>query len=564
MSWHQSARNARFSRVRRAAFGVWLLIPLLIGVRLPAAGAAHPIPELAQWEANMLTYGQRLCDYLAASHTFDDLLIATYYDAERVFYQISDYTNNAPWANHCAQRAEAVYRDQYVLPNRGRVPGYWNFTTGLRMDFERTGDAQSKSAVVMLARTMWGSDSTTGVWINNSNYSREVAYAIVGQINAEAVGEPKRARRQVLVDAAYRHMDQWFVHFDWQKGTVIDGEVVQRLAPFMVGLTAHALIRDWEETRDARLLPALRQAADWLWANAWIPDAESMWYDSLDTSGAAPDLNLLIAPIYAFLYRQTAAIQYHDRGEAIFAGGARHAWLGGTGVSGKHFNQNYTWSFDYVRWRKAAPPAAELVAIWRLDEGSGTLATDCSGNGNTGTLTNGPVWTAGRTGQALAFDGLDDHARAASTRGLNLSSAITLAAWVKPDALSNFYSNVVVKGVSGQRGYGLNFQWDKLNFVKVGVEDVTSTIAFTLGSWQHAAVTWEAATGEVKFYRNGVLAETLRRPQAVNAPMDQDALTIGSWPDPGTTLFQGVIDQVRIYSGALSATEVQELYNSGQ
>lgn len=163
----------------------------------------------------------------------------------------------------------------------------------------------------------------------------------------------------------------------------------------MVGLTAHTLIRDWEETGDPRLLPALRRAADWLWANAWIPADESMWYESLDTSHGAPDLNLLIAPIYAFLYWQTGETKYLDQGDAFFAGGVKSAYLG----SGKQFDQNYWWSFDYVNWRSGAgdpppPPPTGLMAHWALDEGTGTVATDSSGNGNTGTLVNGPTWTA--------------------------------------------------------------------------------------------------------------------------------------------------------------------------
>ena len=108
--------------------------------------------------------------------------------------------------------------------------------------------------------------------------------------------------------------------------------------------------------------PALRRAADWLWANAWMAGAEAMWYEQPGDSSAAPDLNLLIAPLYAFLYRQTGVTQYRDQGDALFAGGVRQAFLGG----GKQFNQNYWWSFDYVKWRTElgdkAPPTVALTA----------------------------------------------------------------------------------------------------------------------------------------------------------------------------------------------------------
>jgi hypothetical protein len=319
----------------------------------------------------MLIYGQRLCDYLGnylanpnpTDAARDQALAATYYDAERVFYQIADYTGNPTWAALCAQRAEAVYRDQYVLPNSGGVPGYWNFTTGLRIDWERTADARSRDAVQQLSHNgAFAAEWTPLKWTESADLSREVAYVILSYISAKALGVQSAymtQRRIDFVNQAYDHMDQWFVRFAWPGPWQQSPQETQRLAPFMVGLTAQTLIRDWEETRDPRLIPALRRAADWLWTNAWVPAAEAMWYEFPDqerpccqASAPAPDLNLLIAPIYAFLHSQTGEIQYHDRGDALFAGGVRHGWLGGTGISGKQFNQNYSWSFDYVRWRK--------------------------------------------------------------------------------------------------------------------------------------------------------------------------------------------------------------------
>ena len=62
------------------------------------------------------------------------------------------------------------------------------------------------------------------------------------------------------------------------------------------------------------------------------------------------NLNLLIAPVYAWLYMRTADTIYRDRGDKVFAGGVKKAWLHGD----KQFKQNYHWSFDYVKWRKEA------------------------------------------------------------------------------------------------------------------------------------------------------------------------------------------------------------------
>ena len=55
----------------------------------------------------------------------------------------------------------------------------------------------------------------------------------------------------------------------------------------------------------------------------------------------------------------------------------------------------------------AADPS--LIGWWKLDEGAGTVTTDSSGNGHDGSLVSGPVWTAGVSGRALQFDGIDDY-----------------------------------------------------------------------------------------------------------------------------------------------------------
>ena len=307
---------------------------------------ATGIPERARWEEQMVAYGRRACDVLRMPGlTVDQRLAHVYYDQIRVMYQIADYTEDPSW-NDCAALATTVYRDLYVLPNGGGVPGYWNFTTGLRLDYELTKDPASRQAVILLSTSAaFSADSTPIEWIIPVPLSREVAYALLAHQDAEALGAPPRPLRRQLRDIAYGHFAQWF------GGATYLGSGRQ-FSPFIVALSAHSLIRDWEETRDPRCLPTLRQAADWLWSNAWDPVGEGMAYDLNQVDGgasAAPDLNLLIAPMYAFLYWQTGLTQYRDQADALFAGGVRHAWL----EDGKHFDQNYWWSFDYVRWREA-------------------------------------------------------------------------------------------------------------------------------------------------------------------------------------------------------------------
>ena len=121
----------------------------------------------------------------------------------------------------------------------------------------------------------------------------------------------------------------------------------------MVGLTMESLIQAYQVNHDSRIPAAIATALQGLWTRAWVPSQQAFMYTDRiapDGSGGtdpAPDLNLLIAPAYAWMYRQTGELAYRQQGDQIFAGGVRNATL----VEDKQFNQNYAYSFDYLVWR---------------------------------------------------------------------------------------------------------------------------------------------------------------------------------------------------------------------
>lgn len=332
--------------------------------------AASSVPQLALWQSNMTTYGQTFCAQLSDSTlTADQKLGATYYDSQRVFYNIRDYTEASSW-DTCAQKAQVIYRDAYVIPNNGGVPGYWNFPHGLYQSYIRTSDAASKNAVLLLSKNAaYGTSSIGRVYTMVSPaLSREISYHLMAYLLARAAGEPQRPVGEAYVDLALGHIDQWFVSKTFRAAA---GDDVPPMAigqfyiqPFMVALVAEALIQSYEtQSQDVRIPVAVKIAMDWLWSNAWNASNQAFWYElygpavgPYQTTSLAPDLNLLIAPAFAWLYKQTADTTYRDRADAIFAGGVLKACVS---CDGKHFNQQYRWSFDYVKWRN---PSSVLVA----------------------------------------------------------------------------------------------------------------------------------------------------------------------------------------------------------
>ena len=300
------------------------------------------VPGFERWVAQMSEYGRLHCNtMLNAGNSYDQRLGATYYDAAWVFEQIREFTGDSSWSE-CIEIAHSMYRDGYVLDNGGQVPGYWNFSHGLIRHVERTGSSTSRSAIEALVdRAAFSNFATPLEWTLDDELSREVAYTIMTYLHARKLGlfYPEE-RLDAFVEQAFGHISQW-----------LEGDA-EYVRPFMVGLTSQALIEYHRDFGDGAVIPALQEILDHIWDRTWLPEQGSFQYtDREHESGgteATPDLNMLIAPAYMWLAYQTGSQTAFERAEAIFAGGVAGAWLGGP----KQFNQNYRWSFQYLRWRE--------------------------------------------------------------------------------------------------------------------------------------------------------------------------------------------------------------------
>jgi hypothetical protein len=126
--------------------------------------------------------------------------------------------------------------------------------------------------------------------------------------------------------------------------------------------------------------------------------------------------------------------------------------------------------------------------LFTFDEASGFTAADSSGQGNALTLRGGASFAGGKFGNALTLDGVSGWAGASSTTGLDLSHRLTFAAFIEPDSVAppGFYDTITVKGdEAARRGFGLNLTNNgRLNFVKMTVADVESTVVVTPGAWR--------------------------------------------------------------------------------
>ena len=207
-----------------------------------------------------------------------------------------------------------------------------------------------------------------------------------------------------------------------------------------------------------------------------------------------------------------------------------------------------------------ADNASGLVAAYSFDAGSGSTVADISGQGNTASISGATWTTTAKTGSALSFDGVKDIVSIADSASLDLTTGMTLEAWVRPTALEKKWRTVVVK--ENGRGIAYSLYANErtgvpVGQVNIGGEQNANGSALAVNSWTHLATTFDGTT--LRLYQNGVLA----RSQAVSGaiPASTGQLRIGGnsvWSE----WFAGQIDDVRVYNRALGAAELQTDMNT--
>ena len=215
--------------------------------------------------------------------------------------------------------------------------------------------------------------------------------------------------------------------------------------------------------------------------------------------------------------------------------------------------------------------ASELVLYYDFNtdetQDGTNLITDLSGNGNYGSV-SGATYVAFGCGGAYEFDGVDDHIFVPRSASLSVTGSLTLAAWMKVYDYSRQrpileWNTNNVAGAHMWTGT-LGWQWGGkgtgANLVDVtGNENsyVVSTANPTANQWQHLVVTYDQGTGIGRVYINGSLAA--EKQLGVFTPKTAADLYIGRRPGQPTDLFYGMLDEIRVYNGALTSNEVLDL-----
>ncbi len=206
-------------------------------------------------------------------------------------------------------------------------------------------------------------------------------------------------------------------------------------------------------------------------------------------------------------------------------------------------------------------------------------AVDVSGNGHNGTVYGATLGMDrfGDAGSAYSFDGTNDYVSVAHASDLNLTTALTVVAWVKADAPGDGdgWDGIVVKGNEAERNYGLGRFGNNAKSWYItgglGKWSLRGKTDICDGNWHMVVTTWDGSN--VCLYVDGkddvnyadtnyTYGWTWNQPLVAN----NLPLVIGKVSDvyPFSYFNDGSIDEVKIYNRALSVEEVGEAYDNGR
>ena len=214
----------------------------------------------------------------------------------------------------------------------------------------------------------------------------------------------------------------------------------------------------------------------------------------------------------------------------------------------------------------AADPLG-ISAGYAFNEVSGTTTADVSGNGNTGTLVNGPTFTtAGKYGNAVALDGINDYVNLGNPTALQLTGSMTVSAWIYSSSFPVDDAAIVSKRTGAEFGFQLDTTIDKgARTIGFKLTNSSGGQMFRYGAttlqpntWYYVTGVYNASSQTIDVYLNGQLDNGVLQGTVTASQQNSTAnVTIGRRAGVTGFEFSGRIDDVRIANHALTQDQIQ-------
>ena len=226
-----------------------------------------------------------------------------------------------------------------------------------------------------------------------------------------------------------------------------------------------------------------------------------------------------------------------------------------------------------VTFTAMSAQAQTLAGYWAFNEGSGVTAADSSGSGNTATLVNGVSWVSGKVGDAVSASGVSQYV---TVPAVNLSgtNAVTLTAWVNR-TYSTSGGHTLFEATANFNGSTTGFGFFPDDSSCGGIQaDVHGNVGYVAncysqpssGVWHHLAIVYDKSqqgANEVSFYVDGVLQTATRSLATSTNTNNFGNNPIYVFSRGGTQEYTaGTVDDLRLYSSALTATQIQQIYTA--
>ena len=202
-------------------------------------------------------------------------------------------------------------------------------------------------------------------------------------------------------------------------------------------------------------------------------------------------------------------------------------------------------------------------------------AADFEGT-NGGTLQGGATFGPGEVGQAFVFNGANQFVQISNSASLNPTGSFSIEAWIYDLQLCTVYQAIVSKDSAHVNETSYDFLVGQSNRLEFYISDaahqadyafqdlVTAPNLIPTNTWTHVAAVYDQSTGTRHIYVNGV--EVTNRTQTPFTVFNSASpVGIGAIVETNNTasyFFPGLIDEVSFYNQALSAAQVQAIYNA--
>jgi len=216
----------------------------------------------------------------------------------------------------------------------------------------------------------------------------------------------------------------------------------------------------------------------------------------------------------------------------------------------------------------------DCVGWWSFDEGKGVSVVDSSSSKNAGTRKNGPVdfygpdWIKGKVGNALYFNGEDQHVELGVDLNTWLGDTATMCFWIKTNQKGSdpFYQSPCIAGIE-QIGGSNDIFWGWIDtHGRIGISagnlpGAQSKERINDNAWHHIVFTRDSKGGLTQVFVDGEANDSRISEEGLKS---KPFRSFGRLEDSAAVhkYFQGALDELRIYRRVLTSDEVKMIYTT--